>query len=139
MSVLALAISTGIIHASSWTTDYQAALTRAKQEHKRVLLDFTGSDWCPYCEMLDSEVLSKDEFKQYADANFVLVMVDFPQQKPQSDDVKKANAALSDKFHVDGYPTLVVVASDGRELGRTSGYDPGSGPDAVISALKVIR
>ena len=89
--------------------------------------------------MLDSAVLTKDEFKKYADANFVLVMIDFPRGKPQSDDQKKANSALSDKFHVDGYPTLVVVDSDGHELGRTSGYEPGSGQRAVINALKAIR
>ena len=29
-----------------WTEDYAAAVTRAKQDHKLLLLNFTGSDWC---------------------------------------------------------------------------------------------
>lgn len=30
-----------------WTTDFEAAKAQAKKEGKEILLDFTGSDWCP--------------------------------------------------------------------------------------------
>ena len=32
-----------------WLTDLPKAEAQAKQEHKMVFLDFTGSDWCPAC------------------------------------------------------------------------------------------
>jgi len=37
---------------------------------------------------------------------------------------------------IDGYPTLIVLDTDGKELGRQVGYDPGSGAAAVIAKLK---
>jgi thioredoxin-related protein len=127
-----------LVHAD-WGTDYKAAVAQAKAQNKLVLLHFTGSDWCPYCQMLDKEVLSKDSFKTFADKNYVGVLLDFPHDKPQSDAVKQQNDALAKQFNIEGYPTLVVITPDGKELGRQEGYDPGSGPDAVISKLKSFK
>jgi hypothetical protein len=36
---------------------------------------------------------------------------------------------------VDGFPTLVVLSADGKEIRRQVGYAPG-GPDAFISELE---
>ena len=33
--------------AAEWQTDYDQALVAAKSARKCVLIDFTGSDWCP--------------------------------------------------------------------------------------------
>jgi len=117
-------------------TDYPGALAAAKSSGKLVMLHFTGSDWCPYCKMLESEVLSTPTFGDFAGANYVFLTVDFPHNTPQADDVKQQNQALARKFGVTGYPTLVVIDSTEREVGRVSGYNPGSGPGAVISQLK---
>ena len=65
-------------------------------------MDFTGSDWCPWCIKLDKDIFSKPEFADYAKTNLVLVQLDFPNQKPQSDDLKKANAALQAKYDHEG-------------------------------------
>ncbi|MGO8697092.1 MAG: thioredoxin family protein [Limisphaerales bacterium] len=61
-----------------WATDLPGALRQAKAEHKIVLLDFTGSDWCMWCTRFDDDVLSKPEFASYAKTNLVMVRVDFP-------------------------------------------------------------
>jgi thioredoxin-related protein len=135
LSLALLFTSMVFVHAD-WTTDYKAALTTAKTQKKMVLLDFTGSDWCGYCKLLDNEVFTKQSFKDFADKNFVLVTVDFPQQKQLPDAVKQQNDALGKQFSIDGYPTLIVLDADGKELGRQVGYDPGSGPDAVIAKLQ---
>lgn len=60
-----------------WTDNLEAAKAQAKKENKKILLDFTGSDWCGWCKKLDAEVFSKAEFKEYADKHLVLVEVDF--------------------------------------------------------------
>lgn len=117
-----------------WLTDLPKALAKAKAENKMVLMDFTGSDWCSWCIKFDKEVLSTDKFKEYADKNLVLVVVDFPNKKPQSDDLKQANEALGKKYKVDGYPTFVVLSKDGKEIGRQEGYEAG-GPEAFIGKL----
>jgi thioredoxin-related protein len=134
--VLSLFLTTAVCVHADWTTDYKAALVQAKAQKKLVLLDFTGSDWCAYCKLLDNEVLSKPSFKRFADKNYIEVTVDFPQQTQMPDDLQQQNDTLDKQFNIDGFPTLIVLDSEGKELGRQEGYDPGSGPDAVIAKLK---
>jgi protein disulfide-isomerase len=119
---------------SSWGTDLPGALNQARTDNKMVLLDFTGSDWCPWCIKFDQEVLSTGEFANYAGSKLVLVQLDFPRTKPQSDALKQANQELYQRFNVNGYPTYILLNSSGRELGRQVGYAPG-GPSAFIAKL----
>jgi protein disulfide-isomerase len=119
----------------TWSTDLTRAQAQAKADNKMVLLDFTGSDWCSWCMKFDKEMLSTDKFAEYAKAHLELVVVDFPNKKPQSDELKAANKALGAKYGVDGYPTFVVLNADGKEIGRQVGYAPG-GPDAFIAQLQ---
>src|SRR5437588_575571 len=93
---------------SQWLTDLPKAQAKAKEEKKLVMLDFTGSDWCGWCIKLHKEVFSKPEFAEYAKKNLVLVEVDFPRQKEQPAELKKANQKLQEKYKIEGYPTLVV-------------------------------
>ena len=133
---LALVFASMVLVHADWTTDYKAALAQAKTQKKLVLLDFTGSDWCGYCQLLDKEVFTQPAFKDFADKNYLLVTVDFPQQKQLPDDLKQQNDALGKQFKIDGYPTLIVLDANGKELGRQVGYGPGIGADAVIAKLK---
>ena len=121
-----------------WLTDFPAALAKAKADNKRVFLDFTGSDWCPMCKTVKLKVLMSAEFLAYAKTALVLVEVDFPMNHPQSDALKAANQALSDKFKIDGYPTLVVTDADGKELWREEGYDDDT-PAQYVAKLKAIK
>jgi len=134
-AALAVALSGGQAAELTWLTDLAQAKAQAKAEHKLVLLNFTGSDWCPYCIKLDKQVLQSSEFADYATANLVLVLVDFPHSKPQPESVKKANEALLDKFDVTTYPTLVVLKDTGKKLGKIEGYD-GSGPTHLLAKLE---
>ncbi len=133
---LALVLTSTVLVHADWTTDYKAALAQAKAQKKLVLLDFTGSDWCGYCKLLDKEVFTQAAFTDFANKNYIQVTVDFPQQTPLPDAVKQQNDTLGKEFNIDGYPTLIVVDANGKELGRQVGYDPGSGPDAVVAKLK---
>ena len=119
----------------TWTTNYQEALAQSKQNSQPIVLFFTGSDWCGWCKKLDAETFSKPEFETYAKKNLVLVTVDFPAQKPQSDELKAANKALGTKYSVNGYPTIVVIAPDGTIVWQQVGYLEG-GPSAFIAALE---
>ncbi len=105
-----------------WEDDYDKALAKAKAESKPALLDFTGSDWCGWCIKLDDEVFSKGAFKAFAKKNLVLVELDYPQNKLLPKKVQEQNAALKSKFNINGYPTLILVDGDGKELKRWGGY-----------------
>jgi thioredoxin-related protein len=125
------------VHAAdlTWLTDLPKAEAQAKSENKLVLMNFTGSDWCPACIQLDKTVLTQPEFADYARKNLVLVLVDFPQNKPQSDELKAANDKLSTKYEIEGYPTLILTKPDGSVMWKQFGYD-GSGPGAVVGQLE---
>ena len=141
MKKLLIAVAVGCVWLQAqaadlnWGTDLPKALAQAKTDHKMVLLDFTGSDWCGWCMKFDKEALSTDKFADYAKAHLELVTVDFPNKKPQSDALKAANQALKAKYKVGGFPTFVVLNSDGKEIGRQEGYEAG-GPEAFIAKLE---
>lgn len=121
----------------NWTTDVPKATAKAKAENKLVMMDFTGSDWCGWCIKLNKEVFSKPEFAQYAKKNLVLVEVDFPRAKEQSDELKKANQELQKKYSIEGYPTIIVLNGEGKQVG-TLGYMQG-GPKAFIAELEKLK
>lgn len=122
---------------SDWLTDYTKALEKAHTEKKAVLLDFTGSDWCVWCVKLKREVFDTPQFAQYAKTNLILVEVDFPNSKPQSDELKKQNAGLQQQLGIEGFPTIVILDSEGKPLGN-AGYIPG-GPQPFIQKIESIR
>src|SRR2546421_11944049 len=108
---LLLAVFPFCASAADWLTDLPAAQATAKAENKIVLITFTGSDWCGWCIRLRNEVFSQPEFDAYASQNVVLVEADFPHHKEQSSDLRQANAALQQRFHNGGSPTVIVLHS----------------------------
>jgi len=124
--------------SNAWVTDLPAAQAQAKKENKLVLVNFTGSDWCSWCKTLQKEVFTKTEFNDYAAEKLVLVELDYPSQKPQSDELKKTNEALQEKFQVQGFPTILALDGDGKELWRQVGYMPG-GPKAWLAKLDGLK
>jgi thiol:disulfide interchange protein len=121
-----------------WLTNFDEALAKAKAENKLVLADFTGSDWCPPCMALAKEIFATDEFKKYAADNLVLLELDFPRRKPQSGALKKANEALSEKFNIEGFPTVIVFNGEGKELKRDVGFG-GESPAEYIAKLEALK
>lgn len=122
----------------SWLTDLPSAQAKAKAENKMVLVDFTGSDWCPPCKALYKNVLASEEFVDYAKKNLVLVEADFPRSKPQSDELKKANKKLSARFEIEGYPTVIVLDGNGKQLSKEVGYG-GAKPKEFIAKIDALK
>jgi len=123
---------------SGWLNDYKKAQEEAKASNKFLLLNFTGSDWCGWCIKFDREVLSQPQFKDYARDNLVLVELDFPRAKSQSAEVRKQNLELAQHYEVVGFPTIVVLNSDGQAVWHYNGYFPG-GSEAFIAELQKLR
>jgi thioredoxin-related protein len=135
-AVLSLGASVALA-AEGWGENLQKAKEQAKAENKLLVLDFTGSDWCPWCIKLNKEVFSQPEFKDYAAKNLVLMEVDFPQTKQQSATIKAQNEQLQSKYRIQGYPTVVVLSPDGKKVGEL-GYQPG-GAKPFIAELEKIK
>jgi len=136
MACLAVA---AVTHAAEldWHTSVPEARALAKEQNKLVMLDFTGSDWCAWCVKLKKEIFSTPEFAEYASKNLVLVELDFPRKKKQSAELKAANKALAKQYSIRGYPTIIVLNSDGKQVGKL-GYMRG-GPEPFIAELDKLK
>lgn len=143
MKILAasLVASVALLQAGAaelqWMTSLPQAQAKAKTGNKLVIMDFTGSDWCPWCVKLNKEVFSQPEFIEYAQKNLVPVEVDFPRKKEQTSDLKQANEKLQQQYKIEGYPTVIVLDSNGKKLGEL-GYEPG-GPKPFIERLEKLK
>lgn len=98
-----------------WTTNLEAAFAKAKKENKNILVEFTGSDWCPPCKMMRSKVFSQKSFTSKASEDFVLVELDFPRGNKA---VAKKNEPYAEKYGIEGFPTVILFDSKGQEYNR---------------------
>ena len=106
----------------TWLTDLEAAKAKGVKENKPVLVDFTGSDWCPPCIQLHKVVFQSAEFAAVA-SKYVLVELDYPRKTPQAPELKAKNAELSKKFGISGFPTVLLIdAKSGEVFGKTVGF-----------------
>jgi thiol-disulfide isomerase/thioredoxin len=105
-----------------WLTDLDAARAQGVKENKPVLVDFTGSDWCPPCKALHKAVFESPEFAEAA-KGYVLVELDFPRSKPQAPELKAKNREWQQKYAVNSFPTVLLLdAKDGAVFGRVGGF-----------------
>lgn len=127
-----------LIADDAWTQDYDAASRKATAENKDLLINFTGSDWCPWCIKLDEEVFGKEEFKKAAGKSFVLVTLDFPRDTAKLTPAMQArNQKLQTRYGVQGYPTILLTDGRGRPYAQTA-YKEG-GPDKYLEHLTTLQ
>ena len=101
--------------AEGWQTNLDKAIEQAKAENKSVLVEFTGSDWCPPCIAMRKNVFTKKEFIDEASKKFVLVELDFPKG---DEELAEKNQPLAEKYKIDGFPTVVLLDDEGKEFTR---------------------
>jgi thioredoxin-related protein len=115
ITAIAITVSAEATAKEGWMTDLDAALAKAKTENKSVLVEFTGSDWCPPCIAMRKNVFSKKEFINPASKKFILVELDFPKG---NEELAKKNQPLAEKYKIEGFPTVVLLGTDGEEFTR---------------------
>ncbi|SOE23765.1 Thioredoxin-like [Spirosomataceae bacterium TFI 002] len=110
---------------SEWGNDFDSALVQAQSEHKLVLLNFSGSDWCSPCILLKRQVFANDEFIQFANEKLVTLRADFPRLKKNqlSKEDQKKNEELAEKYNPDGkFPFTLLLDEKGKVLKTWDGY-----------------
>ena len=133
-----LALAAPVARGEDWPTDYGQALSTAKESKKCVLINFTGSDWCGPCIVMHKLVFSKPAFAEYAGKNLVLLSADFPMRKAIPDKLREQNDQLMHQYHVEQYPTVILLSPDGKVLGQLTGYS-GEGPAEIIAWVEKLR
>ena len=121
-----------------WLTSMGEARAIARRERKVILVNFTGSDWCPWCIRLRDEVFIQKPFLDYAARHLVLLTVDFPRKKWQTPQQKRENEDLARRYQIQGYPTVLLLDPDGRVIGQT-GYRKGGAVPYVDHLRSMLR
>jgi thioredoxin-related protein len=121
-----------------WETNFDQAKETAKQEHKYILLNFSGSDWCGPCIRMHDEIFGNQIFKQLADSGLVLLNADFPRLKRNqlSKELQKQNEHLAELYNAKGsFPLTVLLTAEGKPLKSWEGY-PAVGAEQFVREIK---
>jgi thioredoxin-related protein len=116
-----------------WTVDFEQAKAAAAKEGKDLLMEFTGSDWCPPCIALKKNVLDNEAFQTEAPKHFVLLKLDNPNDKSKQSEKEIAQyKTLSKTYKIEGVPTVILADAKGRPYAQFVGY----GGDAADKYVK---
>lgn len=125
-----------LLFSQVWTTNIEEAKTKASQENKKIVLVFSGSDWCAPCIKLEKNIWNSDYFIAYSKENLVLVKADFPKKKSNQlpAELKNNNEQLASRYNKEGYfPLVVVLDSTGKVLTK-KGFENCS-PEEYVKKL----
>jgi thioredoxin-related protein len=111
------------------------AFDLAKQTGKKIMLVFSGSDWCIPCIQFNKTILSDSSFLHFAGDNLVLLEADFPQRKKIAAPLRMQYDSLAAAFNPDGAFPHVVLLSPEKKLMAAVPVSSQS-PSAFISTLK---
>lgn len=126
------------LFSQNWHTNINEAKKIATEQDKKIVLVFSGSDWCAPCIKLDKNVFKSDVFNKTADEKWVLVKADFPKKKGNSlsPELTQSNRELAEKYNKSGnFPFVLVLDKDGKVL-AANGYKNISAEDYVAMLLK---
>jgi len=135
--IFILSLNTARLSAQDWRTDWDIAKVEAEQANKKLILVFSGSDWCIPCIKLEKEIWESPSFTQYAEQYYVLFRADFPKRKKNklSETIQKLNDRLASEYNSKGYfPLVVVLDAKGKVKGQL-GYEKLT-PEAYIALIE---
>jgi thioredoxin-related protein len=130
-------MNTARLSAQEWRTDWDTAKVEAEQANKKLILVFSGSDWCIPCIKLEKEIWENSSFIQYAEQHYVLFRADFPKRKKNKlpETIQQLNDRLASEYNPKGYfPLVVVLDTQGKVKGQL-GYEKLS-PEAYIALIE---
>jgi len=122
--------------AQNWESDWSVATQKSKENNQKLILVFSGSDWCIPCIKLEKEIWEDESFKTYAHENYILLRADFPKRKKNvlPKDKQAHNDKLAQRFNTSGYfPLVVVISPEEKVLGQL-GYEKSS-PEKYIELI----
>lgn len=113
-----------------WESDFEKGLSRARDEQKLLLVDFSA-EWCPVCSKMDKTTYSDKRIvtllKQY-----VAVRINIENDQDLADEFD-GNAR---KYGGSGVPTTLILDADGSEIFREHGF---LSADKLLSLLESLK
>jgi thioredoxin-related protein len=141
MKTLIGLLLTGWLAANGWHYNLDEARQLAKEQHKHILLNFSGSDWCAPCILLRRQILDNPDFQQMADTSLILVNADFPRSKrnqlnPQQ---QALNNSMADRYNSQGkFPYTLLLNADGKVVKTWEGLPNEKPADFALEVRTLI-
>ena len=88
------------------------ALKKAKESGKELVFLDCYATWCGPCQYMAKSVFTTKEAGDYFNKKFVNIKIDME---------KGEGINLARQFKIQGYPTFIILKSNGKELGRIVG------------------
>jgi thioredoxin-related protein len=123
-----------------WYYNFEEAKKIAQKEHKYILLNFSGSDWCGPCIRMHKDILETETFATFATKNLVMVNVDFPRLKKNqlSAVQQKVNDGIAERYNSQGiFPLTVLLTESGKILTQWEGY-PKATTSQFVDEIKLL-
>jgi len=122
---------------TSWQTDFEEAKHIASEQDKKILMVFSGSDWCAPCIKLKKKILITDEFQEFEKGNVVVLYLDFPKRKKNrlSKELTRQNESLAERYNRSGmFPNILLMDNEGAVIKKIN-YD-GQSPNEFIDNIE---
>ncbi len=110
--ILIIAVINSVFSQDYFYTSYSAAIKKAKEENKRVFIDFSAT-WCGPCKMMEQKVFPDTLISNYMQKNYVCVKFMHDRSK-----------YLFERYDIKSFPTFVILENSGEEIYRFTGYSP---------------
>ena len=105
-------------------TNWEKAQELAQSQDKNILVIITGSNWCAPCKKMEKNVLSSTEFKEYANKNLIVFLVDYRTVNGSLDlgsEYYRNYMKFKEKFQSDKLPDLILVNKNGQKIKSLKG------------------
>ena len=123
--VILCSLKASFVSSQNWQSDWEETKLKSKQTNKKIVLVFSGSDWCIPCIKLEKEIWTNPEFIFYAEENYLLFRADFPKRKKNKlpNEIQDRNDQIASVYNPNGYFPLVVILNSNVEVIGRLGYD----------------
>jgi hypothetical protein len=141
MKTLIGLLLTAWLAAYGWHYNLDEARQLAKDQHKHILLNFSGSDWCAPCILLRRQILDNPDFLLMADTSLILVNADFPRSKKNqlTAEQQVLNNSMADKYNSQGkFPYTLLLNADGKIMKTWEGFPNEKPADFVLEVRTLI-
>jgi uncharacterized protein YyaL (SSP411 family) len=133
-----ITLAFGLLPPPQWHVNLNEAQEIARQQHRHILLNFSGSDWCGPCILLRKEVFDDPVFAAMADSSLILVNADFPRMKKNQlpKEQQQANDNVADRYNSKGtFPLTLLLTAEGKVLKQWEG-NPGLKPAEFSAQIR---
>ena len=118
--------------------DFDKALADAKKDGKVLMLEFTGSQWCPPCKMLHNYVLNTEKFLKHAKDKLKVVVADFNRDGTPRDAANaERHEKLAETYGLTGFPTIVLINPQTGDVTKLVGFQTQT-PEALIEVVEEV-